>query len=139
MGYIRTNYAPLKYEMQIFSKSLDLLTAAYQVTGINGLSLREVGRKIGGYVGIERPTTNDGYTWFWALHFSQRRFFLFPEWEVAILFPWSTRTSPGEKRADRPVMAYATGHIERERVDGLAEKVLQLLVGPNKRLSSTFS
>ena len=114
------------------------LARTYANTMINGYNLKRLSQRISGYLKMDKPTTEDGYTWVWALHFSQRRFFLLPKWEVAILFPWATSTASREQYLDRPVVACVRGHVGIAEVDGLVQKVTEAMAGRPGRISNAY-
>ena len=138
MEYVETESRLPGYERQLFTSTLVDLTRAYANATLNGEVLKQIGRRVRGYLKIDRPTTEDGYSWFWALHFSQRRFFLPPKWEVAILFPWATSTASREQYLDRPVVACVRGHVGIAEVDGLVQKVTEAMAGRPGRISNAY-
>lgn len=72
------------YDKRVFpSKSkLDKLNKAYEGVVTNGILLDAIGKKIENYESKDRPTTADGYTWFWRLKFNANK------GGIAVLFPW---------------------------------------------------
>lgn len=138
MEYAETESQLPGYERQLFTSTLVDLARTYANAMLNRNVLQRIGQRISGYLKIDRPTTEDGYSWFLALHFSQHRFFLLPKWEVAILFPWATSTASGEHYLDRPVVACVRGHVGIADVDGLVQKVTEALAERTGRISNAY-
>ncbi len=128
MEYVKKSMLP-GYERQLFNSALVDLVHTYASVTPNGSTLRRVGERITNYLKIDRLTTEDGYSWFWSLHFSKRRFLFRPKWEVTILFQWATRTASGDCCLDRPIVACVRGQVDTAEVDGLVRKVTEALAG----------
>lgn len=89
----------------LFPSTIDLLnTTLGERYGLDGFVLKEVGDMVEGFVGKWRPTTTDGYTWFWALTFTRGG------GTIVVCFPYAR---DGERRdgspADRSAAVYAVG------------------------------
>jgi hypothetical protein len=73
------------YDGPFFPASVDDLRKQLDEVGrYNGDWLKKAGDTIDGFVGeVDRPTTSDGYVWFWSLEFSCG------SGKVTVLIPWS--------------------------------------------------
>lgn len=103
---------------QVFPEKLDELDRVYNRVEANGVTLEELGRTIYGYETIDRPTTEDGYVWFWGLHFKTGR------GRTATIFPWA-QDWDGQDRTglDRSIAVHTRGKVDARDVDGLVEKL----------------
>jgi hypothetical protein len=110
------------YEKQVFPRILDDLNKRYDIGGFSGSSLKKTGKQIEGFEKMDRPTTQDGYCWFWGLHFLTRL------GKVAVLFPWAQDWGRRDgSQMDRSVAIYTKGDVDSEEVGAIAEKVLKAL------------
>ncbi len=91
---------------------------------LDGNVLEEVARRIEGYKERTRPTTIDGYGWFWALSF------LTEGGEIMILIPWAQDFDKTDgSKFDRAIAVYTKGsaaegeifYIQANLVIGLRE------------------
>lgn len=122
-------------------KSLEQLNKTYDESydlNIANFSsgLDQIGRKIGGYICQRiRPETDDGYHWFWSLHFrrpSSLALYILSkalgiDGEIAVLFPWAQDFDNPESRLDRSIGVYTKGGIIPEEVEKLLLDINRLL------------
>jgi hypothetical protein len=99
----------------------------------NGLSLETVGKRIKGFVRMDRPTTSDGYTWFWGLNF------ICGETNIAILIPWwQDFNHPNGDTSDRSIAVYTKGKEDEDEVTSLiAQLRYQMYVAARERKAET--
>lgn len=85
MSYSQHTKAVLPgYEGPFFPVALRDLNQAQEEKGIaNGVELDRLGATIDGFIETIRPTTSDGYSWFWGMRIRSGKN------EVIILFPWA--------------------------------------------------
>ena len=95
---------------------LDYLNQIYEQVGPNGSGLEKVGKGIEKFSGFYRPTTKDGYCWFWSLQFFT------DNGKVAVLFPWYSGS------LDRSIGIYLQGNVPTEQVDELLVKISDSLI-----------
>ena len=94
------------FEGPFFPSSIDELRKQLDIVGLpNGSWLEDSARNIEGFVDhLVRPTTSDGYTWFWSLEFFEG------SGKVAILIPWSQDWDKSDDtQSDRAIAVYAHG------------------------------
>ena len=107
-----------EYERQVFPGRLEELNRVYDRVGATGFTLEKLGRTINGYEGKNRPTTEDGYVWFWGLYFQTKK------GGIAILFPWAQDWDRHDgTQLDRSIGVYTRGEVDDEDIDGLVEKI----------------
>jgi len=106
----------------LFPPTIDLLnTTLAKGHGLNGFVLEDAGRVVEGFVGKDRPTTTDGYTWFWALTFVRG------EGTIVVCFPWAQDWDKQDaSQADRSVAVYSFGADERDVAPLVADLVKAL-------------
>ncbi len=114
------------YELQANVCCITELIRTYMSSPVNGATLSEAAQLIRGYAGIWRPTTSDGYTWFWSVDFNVLK------GRISILFPWSARQPDGTKCLEKPIVALIRGGIT-ENVEQLESIVTQLTSGLRKQ------
>ncbi len=111
------------YETQFISQKLDALTKTYYLKGFNGSELERIAGKIDGFSKMDRPNTDDGYTWFWGLHYK------FGDGQVAVLFPWNLDSKKTDRvRSDRAIGVYYHGKVSVQQIDALLEKLYDAYV-----------
>lgn len=81
-----------------FPFELDALTNGLE--GMNGVELGQLGERVPGFLGLDRPTTSDGYFWFWAFNISVG------SGRVAVLVPWRQDDSTDPWSPDRSMAVY---------------------------------
>lgn len=89
-------------------------------SSLNGLSLAVIMQTMPDFISMEhRPTTQDGYRWFWSLRFQQ------DESIVMVMLPryqdWSQRDG---SQADRSIAVHTTGEYEEEAASSLLERLM---------------
>ena len=78
------------------------LNVAYDSAAMNGADLETIGRAIRGFEQRTKPTTSDGYYWFWALVFRRKRK------KVIVAFPWKQVWRMGDgAQSVRSIALYA--------------------------------
>jgi len=78
---------------------------------LSGTVLEDASKGVPGFKGRTRPITQDGYRWFWALHFAT------PRGELAILFPWGQDWERRDgSRFDRAIAVYSKGEVTQTEV-----------------------
>jgi len=109
----------LGYE-QVFPKGLDTLNEASDESYIsNGSDLEtDLGRHIEGFLKMGRPTTEDGYCWFWGLKFEAEKGL------VNVLFPWAQDWDKNDgSPKDRSISIYKKGEVSMNDVDVLMNHI----------------
>jgi hypothetical protein len=107
---------------QVFPSLLNALNERYAKGDLSGASLEKRVEQIEGFAGIGRPTTEDGYCWFWGLYFVTKGV------KVAILFPWAQDCARLDgSQADRSIAFYVTGDVDPKEVKAIAENILEVL------------
>ncbi len=77
----------------------------------NALDLDRLGQSLRWYDGLDRPTTDDGYVWFWSLDFRS------PAGVIRILIPWDRDRNLDDGSAlDRSVTVYADAGVGESQV-----------------------
>lgn len=90
---------------------------------MNGLILQRVGNTIKGYKGISRPTTSDGYCWFWAIKF---RLPIFKR--ILVAFPWSQDWDKEDGlQLDRSIAFHTSNDVSTKDINALFDKLLNAL------------
>lgn len=110
------------YDKKIASSKLKInkLNKAYRGIVTNGLLLETIGKKIENYESKDRPTTSDGYTWFWRLKFNAQK------GGIAVLFPWCQDWSkPKGLQVDRPIEIYIKGKVNMKEIGTVVENLYQ--------------
>jgi len=83
----------------------------------NGLFYEKACERVPGFIGELRPTTEDGYFWFWGYHFTTRT------GEVAVLIPWSSDSERRDgDRSDRAVAVYTKGVVFEEEIAAILQR-----------------
>ena len=111
------------YEGPFFPPEVDELHRQLDRTGgYDGAWLKNIGETIEEFQDISRPTTSDGYVWFWSLDFSIGR------GKVLVLIPWAQDWDKTDgTQSDRGIAVHTRG------VDELtAAQVVQKLVSAVK-------
>jgi hypothetical protein len=81
---------------------------------------------------MDRPITNDGYSWFWALYFH----WIFGE--IAILFPWSQDWDKADgSQSDRSIAVHTKGLVPQWAVDRVIHKLTKAILELHRE--STYS
>lgn len=76
---------------------------------------------------IFRPTTGDGYEWFWAVKFQVDDGF------VAIFLPWFQDFTPeGKAGPDRQIAIYTQGEVSQKSIEKLIAEFAQSILEWNK-------
>lgn len=91
------------YDGPFFPASVDDLRKKLdQVAGCSGSWLHRAAKIVDGYVeGFDRPTTSDGYCWFWSMEFARG------SGSVVILIPWSQDWDGADgTQSDRGIAVY---------------------------------
>lgn len=111
------------YSYPIFPFGIGRLNEFFNWSSNNGSKLDKIGKSVGSYIGQSRPTSSDGYCWFWALKFR-----LPAGKRVLVAFPWLTdRGESNNLRLDRSIAVYTYGNVSTEEIDTLIEKLTKEL------------
>ncbi|HEY4497012.1 MAG TPA: hypothetical protein VI432_02590 [Candidatus Paceibacterota bacterium] len=71
---------------------------------------------------IDRPTTNDGYAWFWGIQILNR------SGAIAILFPWCQDWKKNDRtQSDRHIAVYTRGSIGEKKVRRLLYRLYEAM------------
>lgn len=98
----------------IFPDLITDLNYIFSLNEVNGVFLKELGQKIDGFLEMTRPTTNDGYGWFWALIFK------FGTTTIIIAFPWTQDwKKKDEISLDRSIAIYTNNINDVDQVNKL--------------------
>jgi hypothetical protein len=113
-------YVQLKANTAALEKALDRVL-------VNGFDLEVIGKKLGGFTGVDRPTSSDGYGWFWSMNFKESAL-LRKDAELKILIPWAQDWAKVDGlQSDRPIAVMARGRIDiseaQEVVDSICAEV----------------
>jgi len=96
------------------------LNKAYDCVTSDMLLFDAIGKRIGNYESVDRPTTSDGYTWFWRLKFNSK------EGGIAVLFPWcQNRGKLSGLALDRSIEVYIKGKVGMEEVETIIKNLYQ--------------
>jgi hypothetical protein len=112
-----------EFDKQVSLPWLYILNEACDRDYINGLRLDEIGRKIPGYKGGDRPITIDEetgkeYNWFFAMYFETER------GEIATLFPWAKdKYGFDGTRLDRSIAIHTRGDVHEKELNEVLENV----------------
>ena len=88
--------------------------------GTTGHILEKVSQKIRGYKCQTRPTTVDGYGWFWGQHFQTDS-----GGEVAILIPWAQDWDKTDGSSfDRAIAVYTMGDVAEIEISYIQAKLI---------------
>jgi len=95
----------------------DILDNISKRDGFNGEFLENISKKIPSFMEIDRPTTNDKYSWFWGIHFATSK------GEVVVLIPWSQDWGKKDgSQSDRAVAIYTKDTANTEDIKSLLTK-----------------
>jgi hypothetical protein len=110
-------YVQLKVDTTALEKAVDKAT-------LNGSTLEAIGKKINGFKSMDRPTSNDGYVWFWSMNFKKAAGPDSEISEIAVLFPWAQNWKKAEGlRLDRPMAVMAKGGMDSSEAQKIVDKV----------------
>ena len=88
----------------------------------HGKGIDSCAREVPGYLVHYRPTTEDGYTWFWALRFSTAN------GRVSLLIPWSQDWDKKDgSQLDRAPALYTKGVVTVEQIETIISKFYEAL------------
>jgi len=88
-----------------------------------GHELEQAAKRITGYVRQTRPTTSDGYFWFWALHFRGG-----VGGKIIVLFPWSQDWDASDgSQNDRSQAIHTKGKVSESDVDALLQELMDAM------------
>lgn len=86
---------------------------------VTGVTLEGACKTVEGFVELDRPSTSDGYVWFWALNFRTN------DGKVAILVPWAQDWDQTDGAlSDRALAIYTSGNVSDVKVESIVTKVI---------------
>jgi len=110
------------YDKRVFpsKRGINNLNKAYDCVRTDGLIFDMIGKRIGNYESVDRPTTSDRYTWFWRLKFNSK------EGGIAVLFPWcQNRDKLSGLALDRSIEVHIKGKVGMEEVETIIKNLYQ--------------
>lgn len=102
----RVNVALKGWVGPVFPEEIEDLNTLFNAVGAFGKDLEQISLTIKGFVDMDKPITEDGYDWFWGLHFKVG------QGKIAILFP-KARDLRGKDGIclDRSITIYHKGKV----------------------------
>lgn len=121
------------YDTQVDSHSIRSLNLLFDNYGLLGTHMKRIANSLVG--SVDRPITEDGYNWFFGLHFERKN------GKIEVLFPWTKdfdRNS--DTTLDRSIAVYTSGTVDVQDVDQLIGTIYERLAeNYGKKKSEKFA